>query len=102
MGFCTVKVYTRDVKFEWDPRKARLNLAKHGVSFEEATTAFRDSLSATTSDPDHSVGENRLVTFGLSSKGRILIVSHTERGEAIRLISARLATKQERRIYEEG
>jgi uncharacterized DUF497 family protein len=90
------------MKFEWDPRKAALNLAKHGVSFEEATTAFRDPLSATAPDPDHSVGESRFITFGLSAKGRLLVVSHTERGETIRLISARLATKQERKIYEEG
>lgn len=90
------------MKFEWDPRKAALNLAKHGVSFEEATTAFRDPLSATAPDPDHSVGESRFITFGLSSKGRLLVVSHTERGETTRLISARLATKQERKIYEEG
>ena len=74
----------------------------HGVSFEEAATAFRDPLSATALDPDHSVGENRFVTFGLSSKGRVLTVSHTERGETIRFISARLATKQERKIHEEG
>ncbi len=90
------------MKFEWDPRKAALNLAKHGVSFEEATTAFRDTLSATALDPDHSVGERRFVTFGLSSKGRLLVVSHTERGETIRIISARCTTKQERIIYEEG
>ena len=90
------------MKFEWDTRKAALNLAKHGVSFEEATTAFRDTLSATAPDPDHSVGERRFVTFGLSSKGRLLVVSHTERGETIRIISARCTTKQERIIYEEG
>ena len=89
------------MKFEWDPRKASLNLTKHGVSFEEATTALRDLLSATAHDPDHSIGEHRWITFGLSSKGRLIVVSHTERGEAIRVISARLATKQERKIYEE-
>lgn len=90
------------MKFDWDPRKARLNVAEHGASFEEATTALRDPLAATAEDPDHSVGENRFVTFGLSSKGRLLVVAHTERGETIRLISARLATRQERKIYEEG
>ena len=90
------------MKFEWDSRKAALNLAKHGVSFEEATTAFRDPLSATTLDPDHSVSESRFITFGLSSKRRLLVISHTELGETIRLISARLVTKQERKIYEEG
>ena len=90
------------MKFEWDPRKAALNLAKHGVSFEEATTIFRDPLSATAADPDHSVGERRFITFGLSSEGKLLVVSHTGRGESIRIISARRATKQERKIYEEG
>jgi uncharacterized protein len=89
------------VKFEWDPLKAALNFAKHGVSFEEATTIFRDPLSATAHDPDHSVTENRFVPFGISVQGRLLTISHTGRGEAIRIISARLATKQERRIYEE-
>ena len=90
------------MKFEWDPRKAALNFAKHGVSFEEATTAFRDPLSATAHDPDHSIGENRFVTFGLSAQGRALVIAHTERGGAIRIISARPTTKQERKIYEEG
>ena len=90
------------MKFEWDPRKAALNLAKHGISFEEATTAFRDPLSATTPDPDHSVGESRFITFGLSSKGKLLVVAHTERGKTTRIISARRTTKQERKIYEEG
>jgi uncharacterized DUF497 family protein len=73
-----------------------------GCPYEEAATAFRDPLSATALDPGHSVGENRFVIFGLSSKGRLLIVSHTDRGEILRLISARLVTKQERKIYEEG
>lgn len=89
------------MKFEWDPNKASLNLAKHKVSFEEATTALRDPLSATAHDPDHSLNEHRWITFGLSSKGRLIVVSHTERGEAIRVISARLATKQEKNFYEE-
>ncbi len=90
------------MKFEWDPRKAKLNLRKHRVSFEEATTAFRDPLSATAPDPDHSSSEHRFVTFGVSSKGRLLTISHTERGESIRIITARRATKEERNIYEEG
>ena len=90
------------MKFEWDPRKAKLNLRKHRISFEEATTAFRDPLSATAPDPDHSSSENRCVTFGVSSNGRLLTISHTERGESIRIINARPATKQERKIYEEG
>jgi uncharacterized protein len=90
------------MRFEWDGRKAALNLAKHGVSFEEASTALRDPLSATARDPDHSVNERRFVTFGIASSGRLLAVSHTQRGDVIRMISARLATKSERRIYEEG
>jgi uncharacterized DUF497 family protein len=90
------------MKFQWDPRKAKLNLAKHGVSFEEATTAFRDPLSATSADPDNSLNERRFITFGVSSKGRLLQISHTEFGELIRIINAGLATKPERKIYEEG
>jgi uncharacterized DUF497 family protein len=87
---------------EWDSRKATTNLRKHGVSFEEAATVFRDTLSATALDPDHSAGEDRYVTFGVSVLGRLLVVAHTEREDRIRLISARLATKRERIIYEEG
>ena len=90
------------MKFEWDPRKAKLNLRKHGVSFEEATTAFRDPLSVTAPDLTHSTTEYRFVTFGLSSKGKLLTISHTELGESIRIITARRSTKQERKIYEEG
>lgn len=90
------------MQFEWDPRKAAANLKRHGVSFEEAATAFRDPLSATARDPDHSVGEDRFITFGVSNRGRVLAVSHTERGDILRIISARQATKGERKIYEEG
>jgi uncharacterized DUF497 family protein len=90
------------MKFEWDPRKAILNLRKHGVSFEETTTAFRDPLSVTAPDLTHSSAEYRFVTFGLSSKGKLLAISHTERGESIRIITARRSTKEERKIYEEG
>jgi uncharacterized DUF497 family protein len=90
------------MKFSWDPKKAAANLKKHGVSFEEASTVFRDILSVTGSDPDHSVGERRFVTFGNSSQSRLLVVAHTEEVENIRIISARLVTRQERRIYEEG
>jgi len=89
------------MKFQWDPRKARLNSAKHDVSFEEATTAFRDPLSVTAADPDHSADEERFITYGLSSKGRLLLISHTEQGEVIRIINARLATRPERKVYEE-
>ena len=90
------------MSFEWDPRKARANHRKHSVTFEEASSALRDKLSATGHDPDHSEAEDRFVTFGVSSRGRLLAVSHTDRGNAIRIISARLATSVERQIYEEG
>jgi uncharacterized DUF497 family protein len=72
------------LQFEWDPAKAAENHAKHGVSFEEAATVFRDTLSQTGQDPDHSVGEERFVTFGVSTSGRLLVVAHTERGDTIR------------------
>ncbi len=88
--------------FEWDPKKARANRRKHGVTFQEATSALRDVFSATAHDPDRSDDEERFVTFGVSSQGRLLTVSHTDRGNAIRVISARLATNAERQIYEEG
>ena len=87
---------------EWDNRKAAANLRKHGVSFEEAVTALEDALAVTYRDPDHSEEELRFLTFGVSSTGRILVVAHTEREEAVRLISARPATRSERRAYEEG
>ncbi|MDN5942522.1 MAG: BrnT family toxin [Nitrospira sp.] len=90
------------MKFSWDPRKAAANLKKHGVSFEEASTVFHDTLSITGSDPDHSGEEQRFVTFGNSSEDRLLVVAHTDEGETVRMISARLVTRQERRIYEEG
>lgn len=79
-----------------------MNRAKHRISFEEATTAFRDPLAATAPDPDHSDSEYRFVTFGVSTEGQLLTISHTERGESIRVISARLATRPEREIYEES
>ena len=87
---------------EWDPAKARANLRKHGVTFEEAAIALGDDLAITAADPDHSRGESRFVTFGVSSAGRLLVVSHSERGDRLRIISARTATKGERRIYEEA
>ena len=90
------------MKFSWDPAKGAANLKKHGVSFEEASTVFHDVLSVTGSDPDHSDEERRFVTFGNSSQGRLLVVAHTDEGKNIRIISARLVTRQERRIYEEG
>ena len=90
------------MNFVWDPKKAAANLRKHRVSFEEASTAFRDSLSVTGSDPDNSVGERRFITVGSSTSGRLLVVSHTDEGSIIRIINARLATRQERKFYEEG
>lgn len=90
------------MKFEWDAAKAAANLAKHGVSFEEAATVFSDPLSRTGFDPDHSLDEARFIIFGTSSKGRLLAVAHAERGDTIRIISARPAAPGERQIYEEG
>ena len=90
------------MKFEWDPKKALSNLRKHKVSFEEASRALSDPMVATGADPDHSTGEFRYITFGVSERGRLLVVAHTERGETIRIISARIAGKGERKIYEEG
>jgi uncharacterized DUF497 family protein len=86
--------------FEWDREKAEANRRKHEVSFSEAATAFFDPLAATFDDPDHSKGEARFVTFGVSSRGRLLAVCHTERGQALRTISARQATAQERKRHE--
>jgi len=90
------------LRFEWDQRKAASNLRAHGVSFREATTVFSDPLSVTISDPDHSAAEVRFVDVGLSQLGRLLVISYTERGDRIRLISARLASQNERRKYEEA
>ena len=82
--------------------KAASNVRKHGVSFDEAGSVFLDPLAVSGPDPDHSVGESRYITFGMSSLGRLLAVSHTYRPDAIRIISARRVTRAERRIYEEG
>jgi len=90
------------IKFEWDLRKARQNLRKHGIGFDEATTVLADTLSVTIPDPDHSDDEERSVTMGLSNRHRLLIVVHTEEEETIRIISARTADRLERRKYEEG
>jgi uncharacterized DUF497 family protein len=90
------------MEFEWDPGKAAENLKKHRVPFEEAASVFGDPLAITFDDPGHSIGEKRSLTFGLSTGGRLLVVSHTGRSARIRLISARLATRPERKIYEEG
>jgi len=84
------------MKFEWDPRKASRNLRKHGVSFDEAMTVFADWQSITISDPDHSEEEERFIIVGVSSRGRIRVVSHVEQGENVRVISARQADAAER------
>jgi len=88
--------------FEWDPNKAKSNLEIHRISFDEASTAFRDPLSLTIHDPLHSDEEERLILIGNSARNRLLVVVHTERGENIRIISAREATKKERKQYEEN
>ena len=90
------------MQIEWDLEKAASNLSKHGVSFEEAVLVFGDPLATTVSDPEHSVGEERYLTTGMSSAGRVLIVWHTERAQALRIIGAREVTPTERRIYESG
>jgi len=88
--------------FEWDSGKARKNTEIHGVSFDEASTAFRDTLSLTIYDPLHSDEEERQILIGNSYKNRLLVVVHTERGDKIRIISARKATKNEKKQYEEN
>lgn len=93
--------YYFKVKFEWDIGKADGNLRKHGVSFYDAASALADPLSITYHDPDHSVTESRFITVGMSRSGQVLMVAHTDRGDNIRIISARKTTRQERRYYEE-
>jgi len=88
------------MRFEWDREKAKKNLRKHRESFDEAMTVFYDPLSATFNDPDHSIDEERFITIGYSPHGRLLVVSHTERGKTIRIISARSATAHERKRHE--
>jgi uncharacterized protein len=90
------------IAFEWDPIKHLANQRKHGVEFAEARTVFGDPLSITVADPDHAADEERFVIIGMSSNRSLLVVVHTIRGERIRLISARLATKHEKRNYEEN
>jgi uncharacterized DUF497 family protein len=90
------------LKFEWDEAKASSNIKKHGVSFEEAATVFGDPLAAIFDDPVHSREEHREVLIGHSNRNRLLIICFTERGEAIRIISARRATKREHKEYEEN
>ena len=91
-----------ELTFEWDADKAAANAVKHGVSFEEASTAFGDPLSITVADPDHSIDESRFVLIGRTVRDRTVVVVHTERGDNIRIISARLATRRESKDYEQG
>ncbi len=86
--------------FEWDPKKAASNLKDHGVSFDEATTVFGDILAMNMPDPDHSEGEQRFLVLGMSGASRLVVVSYAERPPRTRIISARLATRHERRKYE--
>jgi hypothetical protein len=88
------------LRFEWDPAKAKANQKKHRVSFKEAATVFRDPMSITFYDPDHSEAEDRFMIIGFSTIGRLLMVAHTERGDQIRIISARELTRVERKAYE--
>jgi uncharacterized DUF497 family protein len=90
------------VTYEWDPKKAQANRRKHGVSFEEAASVFLDSRALTFDDPDHSGEEYREITIGTSARGRVLFLSHSERGGRIRIISARKATLRERKQYAES
>ena len=90
------------IDFEWNPQKAEINSKKHGISFDEASTVFEDTLSVTYPDPEHSEQEERYLIIGVSSQYRILVISHIYRSETIRIISARRATKWEQRFYEHG
>ncbi|MDO8275834.1 MAG: BrnT family toxin [Serpentinimonas sp.] len=90
------------MNFVWNPRKASSNLKKHELGFEEASTVFLDTLSITGADPDHSDGEERWLTFGVSKQGTFMAVAHADEGDNIRIISARRGTKPERKLYEEG
>ena len=89
------------MQFEWDPEKDQRNQAKHGISFEEASTVFGDLFALTIDDPDHSVEESRFLTTGYSSSQRLIIVAHTDLDDRIRLINAREVTTAERHVYEE-
>jgi uncharacterized DUF497 family protein len=89
------------LSFEWDEKKARSNANKHGVTFDEASTVFGDARSLTIPDPMHSEVEERFVTMGSSHRGKLVVVVHTERGDNIRIISARAANRREREAYEE-
>ena len=101
LGLPGERGYPWQVDFEWDPEKTAKNLRKHRVSFAEAATVLGDPLGVTVPDPDHSIDEDRSITVGTSVRGRTLIVSHTERGSRIRIISARELTRSERQAYED-
>jgi len=90
------------MNFEWDPPKASANVKKHGITFDEAATVFLDPMALSGPDPDHSLDESRYISFGVSSLGHLLAVSHTYRPGGIRLISARRVTRAERKLYEEA
>ena len=90
------------MRFEWDPKKAESNRKKHGITFQEASTVFGDPLAITFQDPDHSLKEERQITFGQSLQKRLIVISHTKRGDQTRIINARLMDRNERIIYEEG
>jgi uncharacterized DUF497 family protein len=89
------------MEFEWDAKKAKYNLRKHGVSFEEASSVFSDLFAAYYYDPDHSANENRFLMIGTSSQGQLLHIAFADRGHRIRIISARRPTKREKKLYEE-
>jgi uncharacterized DUF497 family protein len=99
---CPDEAYTDTVVFIWDPRKAAANLKKHGIDFHEAVTVLDDTLSTTFPDIDHSGIEPPFLTIGVSSRNRVLVVAHAKEDERIRIITARRATRHERRFYEEG
>lgn len=90
------------MEFEWDENKAAVNLSRHSISFDEAKTVFQDPFYIVFDDPDHSFEEDRCVAIGQSTEDRLLFISYTEQGNAIRLISARKATRREKELYEEG
>jgi uncharacterized protein len=96
-----VVVYLPKVEYEWDPEKDRINIAKHGASFPEASTVFLDPLHVTVVDERHSIGEYRFRTIGYAATNRLVVVAHTDRGDRIRIITAREATLRERRQYEQ-
>ena len=89
-------------RFIWDPQKAQINLNKHGIRFEEASTVFADRMRIVLLDEEHSIDEQRFITIGYSQSNRLLLVAHVERTGKIRIISARKATRNERRFYEQG